>query len=56
MLPFTPSGGARDRQGRPGRLRRATDGEGPLAVLGIVTPEDAERDHVRHRFRGPGLG
>ena len=31
------------------------DREGPLAVLGIVTPEDAERDHVRHRFRGPGL-
>src|SRR5215472_16403292 len=28
---------------------------GPLAVLGIVTPEDGERDHVRHRFRGPGL-
>jgi hypothetical protein len=31
------------------------DREGPLAVLGIVTSEDAERDHVRHRFRGPGL-
>ena len=28
---------------------------GALAVLGIVTPEDGERDHVRHRFRGPGL-
>jgi hypothetical protein len=31
------------------------DRDGPLAVLGIVTSEDAERDHVRHRFRGPGL-
>jgi len=27
--------------------------DGPLAMLGIVTPEDS--DHVRHRFRGPGL-